>query len=250
MGRQAHAFLAARGHDVGIAKLRCAGHPCATARRPEPQTWLMPQAARFDGKACVHMCLAGRVLALAGASEPGPGWSPTPRICRRPRARPAPPAPSRPDHAAGVLAKAPVEAADGRACGRCDDDIGHGGLLSRGSGAPHFTGRSRARLDIYRKADLLGGRLGGNAGVTATDTASRRALRGDALFRQFPGASGGCAEVDSLAGNRCRPRSANRPRPRSRRFRPRSACRNAADRDQRLGQDLVVGVTTATPRTN
>jgi hypothetical protein len=44
MGAQRHVFLPARDDDVGVAQLMCCA-PSATARRPEPQTWLMPQAA-------------------------------------------------------------------------------------------------------------------------------------------------------------------------------------------------------------
>ena len=39
--------------------------PSATARRPEPQTWLRPQAVVSFGMPALHRRLAGRVLALA-----------------------------------------------------------------------------------------------------------------------------------------------------------------------------------------
>ncbi len=43
--------------------------PSATARRPEPQSWLRPKAVASCGHAGLHGGLAGRVLALAGGED-------------------------------------------------------------------------------------------------------------------------------------------------------------------------------------
>jgi len=63
MGGHAHGFLAARDHDHAVA-WAIAWAPSATARRPEPQTILMPQAG---------VAMAGRRRWRPGAPDSGPG---------------------------------------------------------------------------------------------------------------------------------------------------------------------------------
>ena len=43
--------------------------PSATARRPEPHSWFMPQAGALDGNAGGDRGLASRVLARAGGQD-------------------------------------------------------------------------------------------------------------------------------------------------------------------------------------
>jgi hypothetical protein len=87
--------------------------PRATARRPEPQTWLMPKAAspRAGRRRCGP---GGRGSGPGRRSAPGRGWS------RRPRRRDAGALEGRPDRGGAELVRGgrrerAVEAADGRA---------------------------------------------------------------------------------------------------------------------------------------
>ena len=69
MRRHRHRFLAAGDDDLSRRRVAICCMPSATARRPEPQSWLRPQAVASLRHAGLHRRLARRVLALAGRQD-------------------------------------------------------------------------------------------------------------------------------------------------------------------------------------
>ncbi len=195
--------------------------PSATARRPEPQTWLMPQAALSIGRpALICACRAGFWPCAAVST-----W---PRMVSETSAlsMPARATISSSTRGAEIMrgggGEGAAERADGGACGRGDDDIGHEFWSPDKPGVEQLAprpvvGKPRARSPALQRNCCR------RPAFAATNVAAGRANppRGRRLRGPATTDSASARRRHSPACSRCRCRPARRHRRRSRRIRPR-----------------------------